>query len=94
MEMVTEEFGVLDTFSLHDGAIHGLIGVDEDTIAIGIGVEGTLATVLPVPVAVGAVGAAAEVALVLSSVKRIGNADARSRTNTTISTREGSAVDT
>jgi len=54
VQVVAEELRVLLTFLLHDGAVHEVVLVDEQTDAVTIAIERDLATVLPLAVTVSA----------------------------------------
>jgi hypothetical protein len=90
-----EELGVLLTFLLHDGAVHGLVLVHEDGFLVEVVIEGDLATVLPLTVDIRArrrvsTGDASKVALIRTSVEEIRDASER---ETSVNTGEDLAVD-
>jgi len=95
VEVMAEELGVLLGLSLHDRAVHGEVLVDEDRLLVVVTVEGSLATVAPVTVAVSAAGSgvatdAAVLALEATSEVRIGNA---AEGGSAVNTGEDVAVD-
>jgi len=95
VQVVAEEEGVLLSLSLHDGAIHELALIHEDTSDIVVLVGSNLATSLPFTVGIGAVdlsvksARASEVALVLANDSRIFDALGN---NSAINTRQSQAL--
>jgi len=95
VQVVAEEEGVLLSFSLHDGAIHELALIHEDTSDIVVLIGSNLATSLPLTVGIGAVdlsvksARASEVALELAGDSGIGDALGN---NSAINTRQSQAL--
>jgi len=94
VEVVNEKLGVPGSLLLHDGAIHGVVSVDENTKFVRIDIESNLATVLPLPIHISAAGRAGAgnatvLALVFASIQRVSDATKRLLA---INTGEGSAI--
>jgi hypothetical protein len=79
---------------LHDRAIHGLTEVDEDTKLVSVGVQSSLATVLPLAVDVGAAGStsAGNARVLAPEAARVEGIDDATIGLLAVNTGEGSAV--
>jgi len=65
--MVAEEFGIDNGLLFHDAAVHVVALVDEETTSVNITILGAFAAVLPLLVAVGAIGLTSTGARVLAA---------------------------